>query len=223
MSRNVTDHHIIISHTAVCLRFWKIGQWLNAGLVVSDWRWPQRSGAETDTDWWHRLTDVASFRRELKTTGMDLPNTIVNSWAIQVPKPVNEWTSYTVPVHQWRARTEANSSNRSGNAHTHTHSWRSRRLRAETGSVYWPMKCTHLERELPLLLFIDYRATYCHSLFQFFKIFSYVKFTSLFLPPSCIFLHIVVVFIPSSLLIAITENRIQTHKRFKNRIILNMM
>ena len=120
MSRNVTDHHIIISHTAVCLRFWKIGQWLNAGLVVSDWRWPQRSGAETDTDWWHRLTDVASFRRELKTTGMDLPNTIVNSWAIQVPKPVNEWTSYTVPVHQWRARTEANSSNRSGNAHTHT-------------------------------------------------------------------------------------------------------
>ena len=36
MSRNVTDHHIISSHTAVCLRFSKIGQCLNAGLEVSD-------------------------------------------------------------------------------------------------------------------------------------------------------------------------------------------
>ena len=57
MSRNVTGHHIISSHTAVCLRFWKIGQWLNAGLVVSDWRWTQRSGTN-----WHRLV-TPTYRR----------------------------------------------------------------------------------------------------------------------------------------------------------------
>jgi len=219
MSRNVTDHHIISSHTAVCLRFWKIGQWLNAGLVVSDWRWTQRSSTN-----WHRLV-TPTYRRcklpertenhghgpsEHHREFLSYPRTKASEWVDQLHSP-------SLPL-KCENRSEFEQQIRQ---RTHTHSWQSRRLRSETGSVFWPMKCTHLERELPLFLFIDYSATYCQSLFKFFKIFSYVKFTSLCLIPSCIFLHLVVFFIPSSsslfliaMITADAENQIQTHERY---------